>query len=125
MTRLNLLLGAAITAISAVVGAQAYANPIYLGASFNGGPITDLASGEGSAGVNGYRTGTYNISFSATGRSTRARASVVVIRPCSNSAVARFETISFWWAGLPPRRAPFLGVGMVFSQSLRPCQVPG
>src|SRR3954449_2810296 len=52
------------------------------------------------------------ISFSATGRSTRARASVVVIRPCSNSAVARFETISRWWAGLPPRRAPFLGVGI-------------
>ncbi len=65
------------------------------------------------------------ISFSATGRSTRARASVVVIRPCSNSAVARFETISFWCAGLPPRRGPFLGVGIVNSQSLRPCQVPG
>ena len=31
------------------------------------------------------------ISFSATGRSTRALASVVVIRPCSNSAVARFD----------------------------------
>src|SRR3954447_22602441 len=53
------------------------------------------------------------MSFSATGRSTRARASVVVIRPCSNSAVARFETISFWCAGLPPRRGPFLGVGIV------------
>src|SRR4051812_1648699 len=52
------------------------------------------------------------ISFSATGRSTRALASVVVILPCSNSAVARFETISRWWAGLPPRRAPFLGVGI-------------
>src|SRR3954465_2826609 len=52
------------------------------------------------------------ISFSATGRSTRALASVVVILPCSNSAVARFETISRWWAGLPPRRAPFLGGGI-------------
>ena len=28
------------------------------------------------------------INFSATGRSVRARDSVVVIRPCSNSAVA-------------------------------------
>src|SRR3954451_22151667 len=55
------------------------------------------------------------MSFSATGRSTRALASVVVIRPCSNSAVARFETIRRWWDGLPPRRAPFLGVGILLS----------
>src|SRR4051794_22693630 len=62
------------------------------------------------------------ISFSATGRSTRALVSVVVIRPCSNSAVARFETINRWWAGLPPRRAPFLGVG-IGSLSFLPSRV--
>src|SRR3954451_6620258 len=56
------------------------------------------------------------ISFSATGRSTRALASVVVIRPCSNSCVARLDTISRWWAGLPPRRGPFLGLGMALSR---------
>src|SRR6188472_3025262 len=58
------------------------------------------------------------ISFSATGRRNLARASVVVIRPCSNNAVARFATISRWCAGLPPRRAPFLGVGIAFSHIL-------
>src|SRR6188472_4770736 len=56
------------------------------------------------------------ISFSATGRSTRALASVVVIRPCSNSWVARLATIRRWWDGLPPRRGPFLGLGMALSR---------
>src|SRR3954463_9495865 len=66
------------------------------------------------------------ISRSATGRSTRAFASVVVIRPCSKRLVARLATISFWCEALPPRRAPFLGVGMVVSLvSPGPCQVPG
>ena len=36
------------------------------------------------------------ISFSAYGRSLRARASVVVIFPCSNSAAARFDSMCFW-----------------------------
>src|SRR5918996_5200585 len=53
------------------------------------------------------------ISRSATGRSLRARASVVVIRPCSNSAVARFASMWRSCAGDPPRRAPLVGVGMV------------
>src|SRR4051795_11212621 len=65
------------------------------------------------------------ISFSANGRSTRALASVVVIRPCSKRLVARFATMSLWCAGLPPRRGPFLGVGMVLLDSSGPCQVPG
>src|SRR6267154_271917 len=45
----------------------------------------------------------------------RALASVVVILPCSNSEVARFARISFWWAGEPPRRAPFFGWGIAVS----------
>jgi hypothetical protein len=65
------------------------------------------------------------ISRSATGRSTLAFASVVVILPCSNRLVARFAMISFWCAGLPPRRAPFFGVGMVVLDSPGPCQVLG
>src|SRR5947209_11726746 len=52
------------------------------------------------------------ISRSATGRSLRALASVVVIRPCWNSAVARFARMCRSWAGLPPRRWPLVGVGI-------------
>src|SRR5688500_17539801 len=51
-------------------------------------------------------------SFSASGRSRFAFASVVVIRPCSNSEVARPASISFSCAGPAPRRGPFVGVGM-------------
>ncbi len=36
------------------------------------------------------------ISFSAYGRSLRARASVVVIFPCSKSEVARFASMCLW-----------------------------
>ena len=36
------------------------------------------------------------ISFSAYGRSLRARASVVVIFPCSKRAVARFASMCSW-----------------------------
>src|SRR5882757_8169255 len=49
---------------------------------------------------------------SASGRSRLAFVSVVVIRPCLNSDVARLASISFWWAGLPPRRGPLVGVGI-------------
>src|SRR4051794_34112397 len=55
------------------------------------------------------------ISFSACGRSARARDSVVVIRPCSKSWLARFARIRRWWAGLPPRRGPFVGLGIGLS----------
>src|SRR5437763_1430540 len=51
-------------------------------------------------------------SFSANGRSRFAFASVVVIRPCSNSEVARLASISRSCAGDPPRRGPLVGVGM-------------
>jgi hypothetical protein len=33
--------------------------------------------------------------------------------------------IKRWWAGLPPRRLPFLGLGMSTLVSLRPYEVPG
>src|SRR5690606_7560573 len=52
------------------------------------------------------------ISCSAYGRRRLALASVVVMRPCSNRAVARFARISRWCEGLPPRRGPLVGVGM-------------
>src|SRR4051794_12187148 len=51
-------------------------------------------------------------SFSANGRSRFALASVVVIRPCSNSDVARLASISRSCEGDPPRRGPLVGVGM-------------
>src|SRR3712207_1766158 len=51
-------------------------------------------------------------SFSANGRSRLAFASVVVIRPCSNSEVARLASISRSCEGDPPRRGPLVGVGM-------------
>src|SRR3712207_9146492 len=51
-------------------------------------------------------------SFSARGRSRLAFAAVVVIRPCSNSDVARLASISRSCAGEPPRRGPLVGVGM-------------
>src|SRR5262245_49057372 len=50
---------------------------------------------------------------SASGRSRLALVSVVVIRPCLNSEVARLASISRSCAGLPPRRGPLVGVGMV------------
>src|SRR3954451_13811150 len=51
-------------------------------------------------------------SFSARGRRRFAFVSVVVIRPCSKSEVARLGSISFSCAGGPPRRGPLVGGGM-------------
>src|SRR5512133_1015454 len=51
-------------------------------------------------------------SFSARGRRRFALVSVVVIRPCSNSEVARLASISRSCEGDPPRRGPLVGVGM-------------
>src|SRR5688500_20398749 len=56
---------------------------------------------------------------SAYGRRRLALASVVVIRPCSNSCVARLASMSRSCAGLPPMRGPLLGVGMSFSSQVR------
>src|SRR3954463_5571788 len=56
---------------------------------------------------------------SAYGRSRFALLSVVVIRPCSNSADARLASISRSCAGLPPIRGPLLGVGMSLSDQER------
>ena len=58
------------------------------------------------------------MSFSAYGRRRLALDSVVVIRPCSNSDVARFARIAFWWLADPPRRAPLVGLGIVFSSEV-------
>src|SRR5579872_1356750 len=52
------------------------------------------------------------ISFSATGRSRRALASVVRMRSSRNSAAASPASISFSWAGPAPSRAPFGGFGI-------------
>src|SRR5690606_37105454 len=53
------------------------------------------------------------MSFSAYGRTALALASVAVIRPCSKGAVARLAKIAFWCDADPPKRAPFLGLGIV------------
>src|ERR1700722_5473126 len=55
------------------------------------------------------------ISFSAWGRNPRALVSVVLIRPCSNSAVARLARIAFWCEDDPPRRGPLVGLGIATS----------
>ena len=47
------------------------------------------------------------MSFSASGWTRRALVSVVVIRPCSKSWVARLRRMRRSWVGLPPRRGPF------------------
>ena len=69
MIRFAQLLGAAVVAVTAFAGAQAQANPIYLGATFpsDKGAITDLKTGNGSAGVSGYQHGTFTIDLTATG----------------------------------------------------------
>ena len=48
----------------------------------------------------------------------RARASVVVILPCPDSAVARFAIMCRWWAGLPPSRRPLAGAGIAAFSSV-------
>src|SRR5262245_54790635 len=56
------------------------------------------------------------MSFSATGRSALALASVVTMPSAANRLAARLAIISRWWAALPPNRRPFLGVaGMAVS----------
>src|SRR4029453_8080140 len=50
------------------------------------------------------------MSFSATGRSAFALASVVTMPSAPNRVAARLAIISRWWAALPPKRRPFLGV---------------
>src|SRR6476661_5866535 len=49
---------------------------------------------------------------SASGRRRLAFASVVVMRSCTNSALARFASINRSCAGLPPKREPLVGVGI-------------
>ena len=52
---------------------------------------------------------------SATGRRRLALVSVVTIRLCMKSDVAMLLSIRRSWAGPPPRRGPFVGVGISFS----------
>src|SRR5882757_9175589 len=61
------------------------------------------------------------MSCSASGRSRFAFVSVVVIRPWRNSWVARLARISRSCAGLPPRRGPLVGVGMVGAPRVVSC----
>src|SRR5690606_30486964 len=65
------------------------------------------------------------ISFSAYGRSARAFGSVVLIRPCSNSAVARLANIAFWCEDDPPRRGPLVGLGIGDSLRYGPARGTG
>src|SRR5699024_10974956 len=58
------------------------------------------------------------IRCSAYGRRRRALAWVVVISPYSNRLRAKLASINFWCAGPPPKRVPFVGVGMDYLQSL-------
>ena len=50
------------------------------------------------------------MTFSATGRSALALASVVTMPSAATSDATRLAIISRWWAALPPKRRPFFGV---------------
>src|SRR5687767_10549241 len=52
------------------------------------------------------------MSFSAYGRRSLARASVVVMPSAANRCAAMLAISSLWWAGEPPKRAAFFGRGM-------------
>src|SRR5918994_2178373 len=52
------------------------------------------------------------ISFSASGRSALALASVVTIASAANSDAARLAIIRRWWAASPPKRLDLRGVGI-------------
>src|SRR2546423_7031673 len=61
------------------------------------------------------------MSFSATGRSALALASVVTIASAAMRWATRLPIIAFWWAASPPNRGPFFGVaGMARSALLDP-----
>lgn len=71
MTRFKLTVGAAALVVASFVGVQAKANPVTIGYSLNNNStIVQLDTGNGSAGVTGYRIGAYTISLSATGSPT-------------------------------------------------------
>src|SRR5690348_14108263 len=56
---------------------------------------------------------------SASGAIRLALVSVVVMDRCVNSCVARLASMSRSWAGPPPSRGPFVGVGMACFSSER------
>src|ERR1700682_5394783 len=53
------------------------------------------------------------MTFSATGRSALALASVVTIPSAATSDATRLPIIAFWWAASPPKRWPRLGVARI------------
>src|SRR5436853_7487981 len=50
------------------------------------------------------------MTFSTTGRSALALASVVTIASAAINDATRLPSIAFWWAASPPKRFPFRGV---------------
>ncbi len=67
MTIRKLFLAAVLLA-STALGSAAHANPVIIGYSLdNGSTIAVINTGDGSAGVTGYKVGNYTISLSATG----------------------------------------------------------
>src|SRR6187200_2872604 len=50
------------------------------------------------------------MTFSATGRSALALASVVTMPSAAMSDATRLASISRWWAAEPPKRRPLVGV---------------
>src|SRR5438105_142915 len=53
------------------------------------------------------------MSDSASGRSSLARDTVVTMPSAANRCAAMLAIISFWCWGLPARRGPFLGAGIL------------
>src|SRR3954447_3657442 len=61
------------------------------------------------------------MTFSMTGRSALALASVVTRASAAISEATRLPNIAFWWAASPPKRRPFFGVpGMPDMTALLP-----
>src|SRR5580658_35562 len=52
------------------------------------------------------------MSFSATGRSALALASVVTMASAAMRDATRLPSIAFWCAASPPKRRPFFGAGI-------------
>src|SRR5687768_5789772 len=50
------------------------------------------------------------MTFSTTGRSALALASVVTSASAAINDATRLPNMAFWWAASPPKRRPFLGV---------------
>src|SRR5919106_6815284 len=60
------------------------------------------------------------MTFSATGRSALALASVVTMASAAISDATRFPIIAFWWAASPPKRRALRGVPRIAASVLVP-----